>query len=244
MFQFLVIAALCLAPSETDLNIAIELHRRECYEESEKSLREMSPPKDQGTYYFYRLANAVKLNNQAEAKKHLSILEDMDELPIRYRNILPLITHDMKDWKKDDLADVARDMDRVKSRLKNYKGGKETQKIQQDVVNRLSRMIKELEDAQKKGDDGAKEAEAKRKAEGKPQQAEAPQDDSKPGDDKGPGKVDIKVLEKATDNWGKLPPREREAIMRNATREMDPRYREIVMEYFKRLSRQEDYRPR
>jgi len=38
--------------------------------------------------------------------------------------------------------------------------------------------------------------------------------------------------------WGKLSPREREASMRELTRYMNPRYREIVQEYFRRLSTQ------
>ena len=35
--------------------------------------------------------------------------------------------------------------------------------------------------------------------------------------------------------WGKLPARDREANMRELTRDMDPRYREIIMEYFRKL---------
>jgi hypothetical protein len=38
--------------------------------------------------------------------------------------------------------------------------------------------------------------------------------------------------------WGKLPARDREANMRELTRDMDPRYREIIMEYFRKLSSQ------
>lgn len=60
------------------------------------------------------------------------------------------------------------------------------------------------------------------------------------GDGKGPGEVDLKRLMEKAEVWGKLPPREREAIMREATLKMDPRYREIIMEYMKRLSQAND----
>jgi hypothetical protein len=38
--------------------------------------------------------------------------------------------------------------------------------------------------------------------------------------------------------WGKLPARDREAGMRELTRDMPPRYREMIMEYFRRQSSQ------
>jgi len=38
--------------------------------------------------------------------------------------------------------------------------------------------------------------------------------------------------------WGKLPARDRENNMRELLREFDPRYREIIMEYFRKQSTQ------
>jgi len=43
--------------------------------------------------------------------------------------------------------------------------------------------------------------------------------------------------------WGKLPARDREASMRELTRDMDPRYREIIMEYFRKQSTQTASQP-
>ena len=37
--------------------------------------------------------------------------------------------------------------------------------------------------------------------------------------------------------WGKLPERERAKAMIELTREMPPRYREVIEKYFKELSR-------
>ena len=51
--------------------------------------------------------------------------------------------------------------------------------------------------------------------------------------------MDFKKFQDKIEQWGKLPAREREAIMIQATEKLDPKYREIVMEYFKRLSQQE-----
>ncbi len=52
----------------------------------------------------------------------------------------------------------------------------------------------------------------------------------------GPGQVDAKRIKELADQWGRLPPREREANMRELTRDMPPRYREVIQEYFRRLS--------
>ena len=44
------------------------------------------------------------------------------------------------------------------------------------------------------------------------------------------------------ENWGKLPPRERESNMRELTRDMPQRYREVIQEYFRKLSVQDSNR--
>jgi len=66
--------------------------------------------------------------------------------------------------------------------------------------------------------------------------------DSNPANNGGPGIVDAKKIQELTDVWGKLPAREREASMRELTRDMPPRYREIIRDYFRKLSEQADNR--
>jgi hypothetical protein len=56
----------------------------------------------------------------------------------------------------------------------------------------------------------------------------------------GPGQIDQKKIQELTEVWGKLPAREREASMRELTRDMPPRYREIIRDYFRKLSEQAD----
>jgi hypothetical protein len=63
--------------------------------------------------------------------------------------------------------------------------------------------------------------------------------DSNPANNSGPGQVDAKKIKELAEVWGKLPPREREQNMRELTREMPPRYREIIQEYFRKLSTQD-----
>jgi len=39
-----------------------------------------------------------------------------------------------------------------------------------------------------------------------------------------------------SENWGKLPEKERAKAMLELTREMPPRYREVIENYFKKLA--------
>ena len=64
--------------------------------------------------------------------------------------------------------------------------------------------------------------------------------DSNIATNSGPGQIDAKKIKDLADQWGKLPPREREANMRELTREMPQRYREVIQEYFRKLSQQVD----
>jgi hypothetical protein len=64
--------------------------------------------------------------------------------------------------------------------------------------------------------------------------------DSNPAGGSGPGQIDPKKLKDLAEQWGKLPARDREASMRELTQNMPERYREVIKEYFRRLSQQAD----
>ena len=64
--------------------------------------------------------------------------------------------------------------------------------------------------------------------------------DSNIATNSGPGQIDAKKIKDLAEQWGKLPPKEREANMRELTRNVSPRYREIIQEYFRKLSIQEN----
>ena len=63
--------------------------------------------------------------------------------------------------------------------------------------------------------------------------------DSNIATNSGPGQIDSKKIKDLAEQWGKLPPREREANMRELTRDMPQRYREVIQEYFRKLSVQD-----
>jgi hypothetical protein len=61
--------------------------------------------------------------------------------------------------------------------------------------------------------------------------------DSNIANNSGPGNVDPKRLKEMADVWGKLPEKERAKALLELTRDMPPRYREVIENYFKNLSK-------
>ena len=54
------------------------------------------------------------------------------------------------------------------------------------------------------------------------------------------GEVDAKRLKEIAEVWGKLPEKERAKAMLELTRDMPPRYREVIQKYFKEISKTAD----
>jgi hypothetical protein len=59
----------------------------------------------------------------------------------------------------------------------------------------------------------------------------------------GAGNVDAKRLTEYAKQWGKLPEKERAKAMAELTREMPPRYREVIESYFKKVAQGQPSQP-
>ena len=68
-------------------------------------------------------------------------------------------------------------------------------------------------------------------------QPSSPQQDSQIQTNSGPGVVDPKKLQNLAQNWGKLPEKERAKAMMELTKDLPPRYREIIENYAKSIAR-------
>jgi hypothetical protein len=77
------------------------------------------------------------------------LLDDVSDAPERYRMVAALMHFDMITWQDKDLGWVARKMGVIRDRLEIDRAGKETQRIQKEVLVRLDEMIKELEQKKK-----------------------------------------------------------------------------------------------
>jgi hypothetical protein len=199
--------------------------------------------------------NNFRMNRQAEAQTLVTRLENSftEDLTTRYAILSMLMREEMKSWKKNDLSDLARDMQNVQDRLEVARGGPVTQKIQKNIVSRLDKMIADLEKPPPKGDNSSNDKDKKdqprwrqqpkpgeQEQQDKPGQAQnnpqKPLEDSKIATQGGKGTVDQARLRKFGPAWGRLPQRDRARAIQELTRGMSPRHRQAVEEYFRRLA--------
>lgn len=218
------------------------LANRKVYEEALDTLRLFKPEQtaDPASYLFFRAVAEHGLMLKKDANDSIArLLDDVPAAPERYKVVAALMHFDMVSWQDKDLASIARKMDNIQRRLDLARGGKKTQKLQKEVVARLDELIKQLEnqnDGNSNCNGGNCPGGAQRPGNGGGAQPSAPMQDSNIATNSGPGQVDAKRIKELADVWGKLPPREQEQRMRELTREMPQRYREVIQEYFKRLS--------
>ncbi len=236
MFITIVALTLSAAPPQLSLDHGISLSQRGDHESSQNILQSIRSRSIR--HEFYLLVNDYKLNRKKEAMRRADeIINSFDQIPTRYRDLALIMKADMETWKndKDDLGDIAREMGKSADRLKNSKGGAETQKIQKDVLARLDKMIKDAQDAQDAAAKAAREA-----AEGKKdgaQQSPKPAEDTVPGQDRGLGEVDKKRVKELAEVWGKLPDKERAAAIRELVRKLPPKDRQVIENYLREIQK-------
>lgn len=243
----------------TNLSLAYAkaLSQRRVYEESLETLNTIKPEQvvDPATHLFHKAAAEYSTLQRKQADASIArLLDDVVDAPERYKMVAALMHFDMLSWKDKDLGSIARKMDNVERRLELARGGPQTQKQQKEIVDRLDELIKQLENQQKQqqqqqqqggqGDpNGGQCPQGGQPGQGQGQgppsnniQASSPQQDSMGGNGSGPGNVDPKKLKEMAEVWGKLPERERAKAMLELTRDMPPRYREVIENYFKKLA--------
>lgn len=228
MLESILLVYLFLA--NPNLNEAIALARTDNHEQSELILQNIQPnPQNEDTYNFFRFLNNFRMNNKTKAEIYASRIND-PMLPVRYQVLTALMREDLKQWKEDDIGDIARDMAHVKDRLTNNDSGRTTKKIQDEIVKKLDKMIKDLEEPPPDKNQGSS---AQQKQNPTPSQ---PLPDSALPQDGGTGKVDVVKLKKVTEQWGSLPPRERQQVLQELTQGMSARHREAIENYFRNLA--------
>ena len=105
---------------------------------------------DPSAYLFHKAVCEYELMLKDKADDSISrLIVDATDSPQRYLQVAALMAYDMQTWQEKDLGWIARKMDNVQRRLELKRGGKQTQKMQKEVLVRLDEMIKEIENQQK-----------------------------------------------------------------------------------------------
>ena len=108
------------------------------------------------------------------------------------------------------------------------RAGKKVRKQENDVVAKLDKMIEELEEEQKKKQPSP--------GPGGGSSPTKPKEESTPGGAQGPGKVENKNIGKK-DGWGDLPPKEKQDVLQELSKDLPSHYREVIEQYFRKLAR-------
>lgn len=232
-------------------NLSLAFARRltdsRVYEQSLDTLKTVAPEQvvDPASYFFHKaVAEHAMMQKDAALRSITRLLDDVSGTPERYKMVATLMFFDMERWPSEekDLENISRLMDNSERRLALARGGQKTQEIQKKIVFRLDELIKEMENkasnsqcagggCPKGGQPGNGGA-----------QGPTPMQDSNIATNGGPGNVTEKKLQNLAEVWGKLPEAERAKAMMEITRDLPPRYREVIENYLKSLSRTEGSR--
>jgi hypothetical protein len=225
------------------LLFAKAISSRRVYEEALDALKAVKAEDvvDPSAYFFHKAVAEHALIKREEASQSIvRLLDDVADAPDRYKMVATLMFFDMQGWKKDekDLMQISKLMDNSGRRLDLARAGKTTQEIQKKIVFRLDEVIKELEN-QCKGNCNCNGGNCPG---GKPGNGggatpSSPMQDSNIATNSGPGRVDEKKLQEIAAVWGKLPEKDRAKAMVELTRDLPPRYREIIENYAKTLAK-------
>jgi hypothetical protein len=198
---------------------------------------------DPSAYLFHKAVCEYELMLKDKADDSISrLIVDASDSPQRYLQVAALMAYDMQTWQEKDLGWIARKMDNVQRRLELKRGGKQTQKMQKEVLVRLDEMIKEIENQQKQsgscpnggncpnGQPGNQDGEGKDKS-------TSPAKDTIKSSANGTGQVDQQKVKEVAELWGKLPEKERAKALVELTRGLPAKDRAIMEAYFKELAK-------
>ena len=214
------------------------------YEEALEALNAVPPEQvvDPASYFFHKAVAEHSLIKKDQAIKTIfRLLDDVPDAPSRYTRLATIMFVDMQMWKKDekDLSNIVKLMDNSERRLDLGRSGKITQGIQKKIIFRLDELIKEKESQCKGGQCNGGNCPGG----GKPgngsggSNPSSPMKDSNIGGGSGPGNVNEIKLKHYQDNWGKMPEAERARAIQELTRDLPPRYRLVIEDYFKSLNK-------
>jgi len=192
---------------------------------------------DPASLLFYKASVYHYLLHKDECLATVELLlENKDSLSVRHLRMAQLMIADMKPLKTDSLDEVSRIMTDIRRRLDLGRAGTRVRKQEDDVVAKLDKMIKTLEDQKK--DPGGPPKPGSGDGPGS-NQPSSPKNDSTPGGTKGPGNVDSKELSDKS-HWGNLPAKERQEALQRISRDFQSHFRQVCEQYFRRLAQEEE----
>jgi hypothetical protein len=183
---------------------------------------------DPAALLFYQAAGYHRLLKKDACLPAVSkLLENESVIPTRYATVARLMKADLEPLKIDSLDEISRLMDEVRRRLDLHRAGKRVRDQEDEIIAKLDKLIKKLEEQQQSASASAASN----------LQPSNPAQESLPMGGKGPGNVDPKDIG-ARSGWGNLPPKERQEALQQIGKDLPAHYREVIEEYFRKLARE------
>ena len=187
---------------------------------------------DPAGFLFYKSVCEYVLLMQKECISSINLLlEQEDEIPIRYSVVAKLMLNDIKQLKVDSLDEITRLMSDINRRLDLGRVGKIVRNQEQLVIDKLDKLIKKTED-----DITNTQAQTQEKGKIVPKDKGTPMKDGEIANENGPGDIDQKNLYNG-ENWGNLPPKQRQESIQRLVEQLPSHYREIIEAYFRKLAK-------
>ncbi len=204
------------------------LAQHQYYDESIVVLDKLAPDDvvDPAALLFYQATGHHRMPDKKQCLPIVAkLLENEEQIPRRYATVARLIQADIKPLKTDSLDEISRLMNEIQRRLELKRAGKRVRNQEDEVIAKLDKLIKKLEEQQQSASSSANLAPS------------TPATDSRSMGGKGPGKVDPKSIGNKT-GWGNLPPKERQEALQQIGKDLPAHYREVIEEYFRKLARE------
>lgn len=182
------------------------------------------------TLLFYQGLVKYQSLDQEAALPILKRLVDMNESPTRYRELAQRMILDLEKLEPKSLDHISRRMGDVAGRLDNGRANEKTVEIEDGIVKDLDEQIKKLEEQLQQ---------MMQKQQSSNSQPKPPQGEQAPSRVAGKGHVDRKDVGNGS-GWGDLPEKEREKDLQQIQENFPPHYRDIIEQYFKRMSETEN----
>lgn len=184
---------------------------------------------DPASLLFYRgIASQRLLEKENTIADFEKLLENRLALPHRYERIAELVLADIKPLKQDTLEEIVKLMDDVRRRQSLHRSGARVLEQEQTVVDKLTKLIEDLEQQQKEKQSGQQS----QSGSAAPSQA---MESSRIAGGRGEGNVDRKS-QSADRAWGDLDPQDRAAALAELAKDLPAHYREVIEDYFRKLA--------
>ncbi|QDU11762.1 hypothetical protein [Gimesia aquarii] len=184
---------------------------------------------DPAGYLFFKAVCEHHLLQKEECEKSLKLLLNHTEnVPQRYTQVATLMQADLADLKEESLDEISRKMSDVERRLELGNSGEKVQKVEDDIIASLDKLIKQMEDQ-------AKSASSSSSGAGQSRSPSSGSNESRVKGQTAPGEIDKKKLSN-NGGWGQLPPKKQASAKNIINRNFPSHYRKAIEKYFKKLA--------